>query len=50
VNARNQMLNFLRLEEIDSKRMFETYEKWPEIAKKQFDTSFEEINYYKENV
>ena len=32
------------LEKIDKKRMFETYDKWPEIAKDGFDNDFEKFD------
>tara|TARA_B100000749_G_scaffold106014_1_gene81052 strand:+ start:648 stop:770 length:123 start_codon:yes stop_codon:yes gene_type:complete len=31
------------LEKIDKKRMFETYDKWPEIAKDGFDNDFKSL-------
>ena len=32
------------LEKIDKKRIFETYDKWPEIAKDGFDNDFEKFD------
>ena len=32
------------LEKIDSKKMYQTYDKWPEIAKNSFDNDFEKFD------
>ena len=32
------------LREIDKKRMFETYDKWPEIARKSFENEFDKFD------
>ena len=37
-------MNLEELEKIDSKKMYQTYDKWPEIAKDGFDNDFEKFN------
>ena len=34
-------MNLEELEKIDSKKMYQTYDKWPEIAKDGFDKYFD---------
>ncbi len=36
-------MNLEELEKIDSKKMYQTYDKWPEIAKDGFDNDFEKF-------
>jgi len=33
------------LKKIDTKKMYETYDRWPQIAKEQFESNFEEIEF-----
>lgn len=37
-------MNFQDLDVIDSKKMYETYNKWPEIAKHSFEKEFEKLD------
>ena len=37
-------MNLEELEKIDSKKMYQTYDKWPEIAKDGFDNDFEKFD------
>ena len=37
-------MNVKELEKIDSKKMYQTYDKWPEIAKDSFDNDFEKFD------
>ena len=37
-------MNIRDLEKIDSKKMYQTYDKWPEIAKDSFDNDFEKFD------
>ena len=37
-------MNIKDLEKIDSKKMYQTYDKWPEIAKDSFDNDFEKFD------
>jgi len=37
-------MNLEDLEKIDSKKMYQTYDKWPEIAKDGFDNNFEKFD------
>ena len=37
-------MNVKELEKIDSKKMYQTYDKWPEIAKDSFDDDFEKFD------
>ena len=37
-------MNIKDLEKIDSKKMYQTYDKWPEIAKNSFDNDFEKFD------
>ena len=37
-------MNVKDLEKIDSKKMYQTYDKWPEIAKDSFDIDFEKLD------
>jgi glucose/mannose-6-phosphate isomerase len=39
------LLNIPTIEKMDSKKMFEIYEKWPKIAKKSFEDQQDFINY-----
>ena len=36
-------MNLEELENIDSKKMFQVYDKWPEIAKESYNTKINEI-------
>ena len=37
-------MNIRDLEKIDSKKMYQTYDKWPEIAKNGFDSNFKKFD------
>ena len=37
-------MNIEDLKKIDSKKMYQTYDKWPEIAKDSFDNDFEKFD------
>ena len=38
-------MDYSILKKIDSKRMYKTYDKWPQIAKEQFESNFDEIEF-----
>ena len=38
------MMNLDDLEKIDTKSMFKTYDRWPEIAIESFETKFEKFD------
>ena len=39
------MLNFEKLQNIDKKRMYEIYDKWPEISQDAYDSSFQSVEF-----
>ena len=39
------MLNFEKLQNIDKKRMYEIYDKWPEISQDAYDSSFKSVEF-----
>ena len=39
------MLNFEKLQNIDKKRMYEIYDKWPEISQDAYDSSFHSVEF-----
>ena len=38
-----KIMNLEELEKIDSKKMYQAYDKWPEIAKDGFDNDFQKV-------
>jgi glucose/mannose-6-phosphate isomerase len=38
-------MNISTLEKIDSKKMYKTYDKWPEIARNQYEAKFDSIDF-----
>ena len=39
------MLNFEKLQNVDKKRMYEIYDKWPEISQDAYDSSFQSVEF-----
>jgi len=39
------MLNFEKLQNVDKKRMYEIYDKWPEISQDAYDSSFQPVEF-----
>ena len=37
-------MDLKNLEEIDSKKMYEIYDIWPDIARKAFETNYEKLD------
>jgi len=44
------LLDIETLRKYDGKRMFQAYDRWPEISKERFDANLEEIDYIKKRL